>query len=112
MTSVLYKCPKCDETENLHYNYDYTKQHRPIKDVLCNECGTTFDGNIPVTELVTKPGFIERRMKQMEAITYMEILNILEDHEYEEIPNSAIYKFDYEGCAKALVEWHKSKLIK
>jgi transcription elongation factor Elf1 len=71
----IYKCPKCDEQENLHFNYDYNQQHRPIKDVICNECGTTFDGNIPVVELkakytpgegyshyLTKPGFVERRM--------------------------------------------------
>lgn len=58
----IYKCPKCDEQENLHFNYDYNQQHRPIKDVLCNECGTTFDGNMSVDALLTKPGFVERRM--------------------------------------------------
>jgi hypothetical protein len=110
MTQIEYKCPKCNETENLHYNYDYSKQHRPISDVLCNSCGTVFEGDIPVAELTTKPGFVERRMKLMEDITYREILSILEDHEYEEVPNSAIYKFDYEKCAKALVEWYKNKL--
>lgn len=36
------KCPKCGNTENFHYNYDWTKQHRPVIDVLCNECGETF----------------------------------------------------------------------
>ena len=58
----IYKCPKCGEVNNLHFNYDYTQQHRPIEDVLCNICGTTFDGNMPVAELTTKPGFVERRM--------------------------------------------------
>jgi hypothetical protein len=35
-------CPKCGNIENFHYNYDYTKQHLPVIDVLCNECGTFF----------------------------------------------------------------------
>lgn len=39
---MKYKCPKCGETENLHFNYDYTKQTRPVLDVLCNECGEFF----------------------------------------------------------------------
>jgi hypothetical protein len=47
----IYKCPKCGENENLHFNYDYTMQHRPIKDVLCNKCGEVFDGNMPVAKL-------------------------------------------------------------
>ena len=37
-----YKCPKCGEDKNLHYNYDWSKQERPILDVLCNECGEFF----------------------------------------------------------------------
>ena len=37
-----YKCPKCGETKNLHYNYYWSKQERPIFDVLCNECGEFF----------------------------------------------------------------------
>lgn len=48
----IYKCPKCNERENLHFNYDYSKQHRPIDSVLCNECGEIFDGNMPVEDLV------------------------------------------------------------
>jgi hypothetical protein len=38
----MHKCPKCGETENFHYNYDYSKAHRPILDILCNECGEMF----------------------------------------------------------------------
>ena len=40
--SVEYVCPKCGNKDNLHYNYDWSKQHRPIIDVLCNECGEFF----------------------------------------------------------------------
>lgn len=43
---IEYRCPKCGETENLHLNYDYSKQHRPVESVLCNECGEIFDGDI------------------------------------------------------------------
>jgi hypothetical protein len=38
----IYKCPKCGETENFHYNYDYSKAHRPVVDILCNNCGEMF----------------------------------------------------------------------
>lgn len=37
-----YFCPHCGESENLHFNFDWSKQHRPIIDVLCNECGEFF----------------------------------------------------------------------
>lgn len=47
----IYKCPKCGEKENLHLNYDYGKQHRPVESVLCNECGEIFDGDMPVPQL-------------------------------------------------------------
>ena len=50
----FYKCPKCGEVNNLHFNYDLTKQHRPVLDVLCNECGEFFDGDMPVAELLHK----------------------------------------------------------
>lgn len=39
---MTYKCPKCGENENLHFNLDYTKQNRPVLNVLCNECGEFF----------------------------------------------------------------------
>ena len=50
----IYTCPNCGETKNLHFNYDYSKQHRPVKDVLCNMCGEFFDGDMPAIEL-SKP---------------------------------------------------------
>ena len=48
----IYKCPKCGEDKNLLYNYDYSQQHRPVKDVLCTKCEETFDGNILISELI------------------------------------------------------------
>lgn len=63
-----YRCPVCDESRNFQFVYDYAQAHRPVKDVWCRECGTTFDGNMPVAEPTTKPGFVERRMAQMQAI--------------------------------------------
>ena len=41
-------CPKCGATENFHYNYDYSKAHRPVFDILCNECEELF---LPVLKL-------------------------------------------------------------
>lgn len=37
------KCPKCGEEENFHFNYDYSKKELPVIDVMCNECGETFN---------------------------------------------------------------------
>lgn len=39
-----YVCPKCRNKDNLHFNYDWSEQHRPIIDVMCNECGEYFKG--------------------------------------------------------------------
>ena len=39
-----------------------------------------------------------------------ELFDLLYDFEYEEIPNSALYKFDYDGCAKALTKWYREQL--
>ena len=47
----IYKCPQCGEEDNLHFNYDYLKQHRPVKDVLCNKCGEVFTGKVHLSEL-------------------------------------------------------------
>lgn len=48
---MKYLCPECGEKENLHYNYDWTKQHRPIINVLCNECGVFFGENNQYNEI-------------------------------------------------------------
>ena len=38
------KCPKCGNTTNLHYNYDWSDPNDTIySDILCNECGEYFD---------------------------------------------------------------------
>jgi len=87
----IYKCPKCGEKENLHYNYDYNQQHRPIKDVLCNDCGEIFEGNMSVELFVTeanltKPGFVERRMKQGKANNDKLWNEIYEEYSTEQYP--------------------------
>ena len=41
---MKYKCPKCGEQENLHYNYDFSRDDRPVTEVLCNQCGEIFSG--------------------------------------------------------------------
>jgi len=52
---MIYKCPKCGEDKNFLYNYDYSQQHRPVKDVLCTKCEETFDRNMPASELPKLP---------------------------------------------------------
>lgn len=76
----LYTCPSCGEGENLHYNYDYSKQHRPVREVLCKKCGQMFDGNMVVEELLTKPGFVERRMALGKANNNKQWDKIYEDY--------------------------------
>jgi transcription elongation factor Elf1 len=43
---MKHKCIKCGEEENLHYNYDFTKDERPITEILCGECGDFFNVNV------------------------------------------------------------------
>jgi hypothetical protein len=38
----IYKCPKCGETELFQFTYDYSKAHRPVVNILCNNCGEMF----------------------------------------------------------------------
>ena len=49
---IIYKCPRCNETENLHFNYDYTKQERPVIDIICDECGAYFDPPKTIDEII------------------------------------------------------------
>lgn len=44
---MSYICPKCGEPENHHYNLDYMKPERPVIDIICNSCGTTFKNPYP-----------------------------------------------------------------
>jgi len=37
--------------KNLHSNYDWSKQSRPIVDILCNECGEFFHVNNQYQEI-------------------------------------------------------------
>jgi len=39
------KCPKCGETENFHYLYNYEDKPVTCEEILCNECGTFFPPN-------------------------------------------------------------------
>jgi hypothetical protein len=38
----MHKCPKCGETELFQFTYDHSKTHRPIVNILCNNCGEQF----------------------------------------------------------------------
>ena len=42
------KCPKCGETELFQFTYDYSKAHRPVINILCNNCGEQFP---PISKL-------------------------------------------------------------
>jgi hypothetical protein len=44
----IYKCPKCGETELFQFTYDYSKAHRPVVNILCNNCGEQFP---PISKL-------------------------------------------------------------
>ena len=53
---MKYQCSSCGETENIHFNYDYTQAHRPIKDIVCNACGEEYPGNMSVKEYIETVG--------------------------------------------------------
>ena len=44
----MHKCPKCGERELFQFTYDYSKAHRPVVDILCNNCGKQFP---PISKL-------------------------------------------------------------
>ena len=62
----------------------------------CSECGTPTSSQTEISD------------EEIEN----ELVDLLYDFEYEEIKNSALYKFDYEGCAKALTKWYREQLKK
>lgn len=35
-------CSKCGETGNFQFTFDYSKAHRPVINILCNNCGELF----------------------------------------------------------------------
>ena len=39
-------CPNCNEYENIHVNYDYSKENKPVESYLCNECGAFFTSKL------------------------------------------------------------------
>jgi hypothetical protein len=86
-----YKCPKCGEMENLHFNLDYTKQTRPVLDVLCNECGEFF-GKIEQTFDV-----IEKR-----SIHWADVLTWL-----EKVANSCKTKEQAINCERLIWNFHR-----
>ena len=94
----IYKCPQCGEQKNLRFDYDYLKQHRPVKRVWCKSCGEIFDGDMPASELTTKPGFVERRMAQGKANNDRTWDSIYS--EYKEVSN--LYDF---------IDWLKANYI-
>lgn len=95
----IYKCPECGERKNLSFDYDYSKQHRPVTEVWCISCGEVFDGNMPVAELkakytpgegyshyLTKPGFVERRMALGKANNDKQWDEIYSEYSTEQYP--------------------------
>jgi len=44
-------CPKCGETWNFQFTFDYSKAHRPVVNILCNNCGEQF---LPISKLPKK----------------------------------------------------------
>lgn len=104
----IYKCPECGETRKLTYEYDYTKQHRPVTRVCCIECGEVFDGDMPASQLKansvtyvdfpTKPGFVERRMAQMREIN---------DHQW----NNIYDLYDGTSDLHDFIDWLKQNYI-
>ena len=102
----IYKCPKCGEKENLHFNYDYSQQHRPIKDVLCNECGEIFEGNMPVDVFITKATSeypeLEGTMKLCEDIIQKRTGKMTEE-EWQEVESAQTSKIHSEEEVEQMI---------
>lgn len=74
---TLYKCILCDETENLHFNYDWSKAERPVLEYICNNCG-----------LVTKPfETIDQIIKSKKKEGWDSIFETIEKDLHNELPN-------------------------
>jgi len=71
---MKYKCPKCGEQENLHYNYDFNRDDRPVTEVLCNGCGEIFSGDISVNEAIAN---IIEKYKEIEDRVIVEAADIM-----------------------------------
>jgi hypothetical protein len=116
-------CPKCRETKNFHYNYDYSKAHRPVVDILCNNCGEKFppvlklpkeepkQKRVPVLKLTSFDGIIFTSAATIEAPKqeptleeaaekYVEDFDLSFYDTVEEIPVKELGKKDFKEGAK------------
>jgi hypothetical protein len=55
----IYKCPKCGERELFQFTYDYSKAHRPVINILCNNCGEMFPPALKLPKETPKQETIE-----------------------------------------------------
>jgi len=91
-TSSATICKHCGKEKFMHHELQQINQDNPVT-----------RGS---TALVPTSSQTEISDEEIEK----ELVDILYDFEYEEIPNSALYKFDYESCAKALTKWYREQL--
>jgi hypothetical protein len=75
------KCPKCGETELFQFTYDYSKAHRPVINILCNNCGEQFP---PVLKLPKET--LKQKLTLEEAAEKYSEGNDLEYAYVQEIP--------------------------
>lgn len=47
------ECLYCGETENLHFNFDFSMEIPRVESILCNECGAI--NSVSYTEVKKKP---------------------------------------------------------
>jgi len=65
-------CPKCGETENLHYNLDYLKAERPVIDILCNKCGETFLEPQKISYGKVTTGFGTSKQREIDVVSFLQ----------------------------------------
>jgi transcription elongation factor Elf1 len=87
----VYKCPKCGEEKNLRYNYDYSQQHRPIKDIICKVCGKLFSGDMSVEE------YLYKYTKEKKLSVYLRTVEQIQEEMVEEVARKEFEKVGDEG---------------
>jgi len=88
---LIYTCPKCGENEKLQCTYDYTKQHRPIKEVFCTECSTTFEGDMFVAELPKNAPTPKDKAEELLAFFMGQHTTKLSDYSYVYSPTAKLF---------------------
>jgi hypothetical protein len=98
----IYKCPKCGERELFQFTYDYSKAHRPVVNILCNNCGEMFP---PVLKLPKEAPKQETTLEEA-AERYLQEWRLLNNIHLSNPIHAERCKNDFKAGAK----WQAEKM--